>query len=311
MGELEEESIKQTPKLTQAVIDVMNEIDGIEKAMTVGGPGNSYKGVSDRDVKIKIGRAMARHGLVLMPIKVTPKTTIDRYPEVYNGRESGKWKQQVNTEVVTRYKLSHVSGEFDILEGFGMGVDSQDKAAGKATTYAMKYTLLYLFLVPTGDIDDSDRIHSDDIEVPIKINPVQKAVAVDAVQPTQPIQPEPNPAVATGTTTPTPVAPAPEAKTKAKVVKLPAKEEVKTGTPAAGIKPNTEFEEPAKTEQKASDDPRKVAAKAAFAKLDQSVALKYIITDLGLKQYSTVETYVDASSIDDVLKTYKDLTTKK
>ena len=32
-----------------------------------------------------------------------------------------------------------------------------DKSAGKATTYALKYALLYLFMVPTGKIDDADK----------------------------------------------------------------------------------------------------------------------------------------------------------
>jgi hypothetical protein len=45
------------------------------------------------------------------------------------------------------------------------GVDSQDKGAGKATTYALKYALLYSFLVPTGDIDDTDIVHSQEYSV--------------------------------------------------------------------------------------------------------------------------------------------------
>jgi hypothetical protein len=47
------------------------------------------------------------------------------------------------------------------IAGYGHGTDPQDKAAGKATTYALKYALLYTFLVPTGDIDDADKTHSD------------------------------------------------------------------------------------------------------------------------------------------------------
>ena len=49
--------------------------------------------------------------------------------------------------------------------GYGHGIDSQDKAPGKATTYALKYALLYTFMVATGKIDDADSTHSDDIPV--------------------------------------------------------------------------------------------------------------------------------------------------
>ena len=52
--------------------------------------------------------------------------------------------------------------------GYGHGVDSQDKSAGKATTYALKYALLYAFLVPTGKIDDADNTHSEEISTPKK-----------------------------------------------------------------------------------------------------------------------------------------------
>jgi hypothetical protein len=75
-----------------------------------------------------------------------------------------KTKQSVFTEVDTRYILLHTSGESIELAGYGQGVDTQDKGAGKATTYALKNTLLNMFLIPTGV--DTDNTHSDDIVVP-------------------------------------------------------------------------------------------------------------------------------------------------
>ena len=44
--------------------------------------------------------------------------------------------------VKTKYLLLHESGESLELAGYGHGIDSQDKGAGKATTYAMKNALL-------------------------------------------------------------------------------------------------------------------------------------------------------------------------
>src|SRR5690606_4653123 len=35
-----------------------------------------------------------------------------------------------------------------------------------ATTYSLKYTLLYTFLTPTGKIDDADTTHSEEIQTP-------------------------------------------------------------------------------------------------------------------------------------------------
>lgn len=151
--------------LAKAIINVIKSIKGVEKNLTVGEGRNSYKGVSDQDVKNIIGKAMADNGLCMLPISVTPKVHIERWDTTdYNGKPTVK--QQVFTEASTKYLLLHESGESMEIEGYGHGVDSQDKSAGKATTYAMKYAMLYTFLVPTGEIDDADKTHSDNIQTP-------------------------------------------------------------------------------------------------------------------------------------------------
>ena len=153
-------------EITKAILAVMRSVKGIDKTLTVGTGSSSYKGVSDKDVKNIIGEAMEKNGLCILPVGVNAKTQVDRWVE--NTQYGEKTKQNVLTEVNTRYLLMHESGESIELEGYGHGVDSQDKSAGKATTYALKYTLLYTFLVPTGTIDDTDIKHSDEIPVPAK-----------------------------------------------------------------------------------------------------------------------------------------------
>ncbi len=158
--------------LVKAIIAVMGEVENIDKKMVVGSGQNSYNGVSDKDVKLVIGKAMQKHGLVMLPIEVNADAKVERWQEdtYYNGQKSGvKVKQSVFTQVNTRYLLIHESGESMEIVGYGHGVDSQDKSAGKATTYALKNALLYTFLVPTGGIDDTDKTHSDDIKQDINI----------------------------------------------------------------------------------------------------------------------------------------------
>lgn len=155
--------------LTKAILRVMKEVKGIDKNTVVGSGSNAYKGVSDQEVKKIIGESMAKNGLVILPIEVIPKTEVTRWEEesFYNGKSNGtRRKQSTFTEVRTRYLLMHESGESIELQGYGHGSDTQDKSAGKATTYALKYTLLYTFLVPTGKIDDTDTTHSEAIETP-------------------------------------------------------------------------------------------------------------------------------------------------
>jgi len=158
-------------EIAKAVIAVMNEVKGIEKSMTVGSGNNSYKGVADQDVKQIIGDAMAKHGLCIIPTSIDAKTQVDRWEELDSYSKTGamKTKQSIFTEVKSKYLLLHESGESIELSGYGHGIDSQDKGAGKATTYALKYALLYTFLVPTGKIDDTDNHHSDTLPKPVKV----------------------------------------------------------------------------------------------------------------------------------------------
>ena len=103
---------------------------------------------------------MTQNGLCILPIGIQSDVQIDRW------QEGNRQKQQVFTEVITTYLLMHESGESQEIVGYGHGTDSNDKAAGKATTYAMKYALLYTFMTPTGSIDDTDTLHSDDAPKP-------------------------------------------------------------------------------------------------------------------------------------------------
>ncbi|MGV2452485.1 ERF family protein [Chryseobacterium sp.] len=158
--------------LYKAILKVMKAVKNIDKSMTVGTGTNSYKGVADKDVKYQIGKAMEENGLAMIPIEVKPTLQIERWEET--NQYGTKNKQQIFTEVTTKYLLIHESGESIEVVGYGHGVDTQDKAAGKATTYALKYALLYTFMVPTGEILDTDKDHSDTIETPPAKKPEQK-----------------------------------------------------------------------------------------------------------------------------------------
>ena len=113
-------------ELTKAIIAVMKAVKGIEKSMTVGTGSNSFKGVSDKDVKNIIGEAMQNNGLCIIPIDIDAKTRVDRWTET-GGQYGDKQKQSVFTEVKSKYLLMHESGESIEIVGYGHGVDSQDK----------------------------------------------------------------------------------------------------------------------------------------------------------------------------------------
>ena len=147
--------------LIKAMLAVQSVVKGMEKNSNVGGGGfGSYKGTKDEDVKVVFNEQFTKNGLIIVPIDIDEETKIERW------EENGKQKQSVFTKVKVKYQVYHESGESMQIVGYGHGVDSQDKGAGKATTYALKYALLYSFLTPVGKIDDSDTHHSEEITVP-------------------------------------------------------------------------------------------------------------------------------------------------
>ena len=162
-------------EISKAIISVMKEVKNIEKGMSVGTGKSSYRAISDSMVRNEVKKAMTDNGLCIIPISVNANVKIDRWEEVdsYNGGAM-KTKQSVFTEAHTKYLLLHESGESIELAGYGQGVDSQDKGAGKATTYALKNTILDTFLITKGDDMDTDKTHSDDLPVPPKSKPIPK-----------------------------------------------------------------------------------------------------------------------------------------
>ena len=156
--------------LALAIIAVMKAVKGVEKNTTVGSGKFAYKGVNDKDVKEAYRGAMIENGLVILPVKVEENLRIDTWRDQYD-----KNKMSVFCSVTTEYLLLHTSGESQIITGLGHGQDPMDKAAGKATTYAMKYALLYTFMTPVGAIDDTDNEHSQEKEAPILKQPIKNA----------------------------------------------------------------------------------------------------------------------------------------
>lgn len=154
--------------LSKAIIAVMTDINWVAKNLTVWTWNASYKWVSDKDVKTLLRESMIKNWLSIIPTWVNSKIQIDRWEEVDQYSKSTpkdmKTKQSIFTEVETKYILLHTSWEYIELAWYWQWVDTQDKWAGKATTYALKNTLLNMFLIPTWV--DTDDTHSDDLEIP-------------------------------------------------------------------------------------------------------------------------------------------------
>jgi hypothetical protein len=159
---------EKTPEiqLIESIINVMAEVEYLQKDDTVGTGSNAYKGISDEKVKLTLRKSMITHGLICVPVSIISETKQERWTEAdpYSKTGGTKTKQQIFSDIKVTFRIYHVSGSYIEGQSTGHGVDSQDKAAGKAMTYAMKIFLLNTFMIPTGD--DTDKTHSIDIEIP-------------------------------------------------------------------------------------------------------------------------------------------------
>lgn len=182
---------EKTPEiqLIEAVLNVMSEVNYLQKDDTVGTGSSSYRGISDEKVRDNVRKSMIVHGLICVPVKIDKETNIERWtePDPYSKTGGTKQKQQIFSDIVFTFRIYHTSGAFIEGQSSGHGIDSQDKSPGKAMTYAMKYFLLNTFMVPTGD--DPDKVHSNDIEIPkvvtteVKARPEVVQVPLNTVQP--------------------------------------------------------------------------------------------------------------------------------
>ena len=157
--------------LATALLGAMGEISYLQKDKAVGTGRNSYKALSDESATKGIRNALMKHNIVVLQSSIDEQTEAERWQEEsnYNGTVSYKAKIHVFTRVKTTFTIIHApSGESMQVQAIGHGIDSGDKAAGKAMTYAKKNALLNCLLISTGL--DADNTHSDDLPQP----PAQK-----------------------------------------------------------------------------------------------------------------------------------------
>lgn len=134
----------------------MAETEGLSKDLSVGFGNNSYKAVSESAVLNVVKPLLKKHGLILFPINVEVENWKDEFT-TRNGDSA-----RLVTQIKATYKIVDTdTGESELLQTVGHGVDTQDKASGKAMTYAYKALLQKTFMMFSGE--DTDNEHSDAI----------------------------------------------------------------------------------------------------------------------------------------------------
>ena len=120
---------------------------------------NSYKAVSERDILDAVKPIEVQCGIYSYPHsrEVIETSVLETVKKDYQTGEAYTNKQ-LFMRIQTLYRFVNVDEptEYIDITSYGDGVDSQDKATGKAMTYADKYALMKAYKISTGDDPDQE-----------------------------------------------------------------------------------------------------------------------------------------------------------
>lgn len=136
---------------------ITSEITAVAKNLNVGWGKSSYKAVGEADVLAAVKPIESKNGVYSYPYS----REIIESAVLASAKADGTESKQQFLRVKTVYRFVNVDNPADYVDitTYGDGVDSQDKAPGKAMTYGDKYALLKAYKIITGD--DPDQTASD------------------------------------------------------------------------------------------------------------------------------------------------------
>lgn len=151
---MEEENKKLN--IYQKMLAITRDLAPVAKALNVNIGKGSYKAVSEYSVLEAVKPLEWEYGIYSYP----------HHREIVNQAilEGYDGKKSVFVRVETTYRFINIDNPSEYIDviSYGDGVDTQDKATGKAMTYADKYALMKAYKVQTGD--DPDAKGSEEIK---------------------------------------------------------------------------------------------------------------------------------------------------
>lgn len=147
----------------QRMSAISDKISKVAKNLTVGVGKSAYKAVGESDVLSAVKPIEREYGVYSYPVsrKIIDTNVLTTTSE-YDGKVTEKNQLFMRIETVYRFVNMDNTAEYIDITTYGDGVDSQDKACGKAMTYADKYALLKAYKIETGD--DPDQNKSEDLK---------------------------------------------------------------------------------------------------------------------------------------------------
>lgn len=159
MNKMEKEEINvKELNIYEKMSLITTEMAVIEKKLQVEmTKTKSYKAVSERDVLDNVKPLEEKYRVYSYPLKreIIDKDTLVKETE-YNGNITRTNTLFMRLSTIYRFVNMDKPEEFIDIDTYGDGLDTGDKAPGKAMTYADKYALMKAYKISTGDDPDKD-----------------------------------------------------------------------------------------------------------------------------------------------------------
>lgn len=154
----------------QRMSAITNELGRVAKNLNVGTGKTTYKAVSESDILDAVKPIEEKFGVYSYPVD---RIVIDN-GTIESETQYGTRKQlYMRIEITYRFVNINEPTEFVDIKSYGDGIDTGDKAPGKAMTYGDKYALMKAYKISTGD--DPDQHASEPLKDVTKNTPKQAA----------------------------------------------------------------------------------------------------------------------------------------
>ncbi len=146
----------QSLNIYQRMLAATSEINKVAKNLKVGVGNNAYKAVAESDVLEAVKPVEEQFGIYSYPLsREIVNDEISVTTTEYEGKKSEKSSYFMRVKTIYRFVNVDKPDEYIDITTYGDGIDSQDKAPGKAMTYGDKYALLKAYKIQTGEDPDA------------------------------------------------------------------------------------------------------------------------------------------------------------
>lgn len=138
-------------KIYKQIALIMADTKAISKGRKNQQQGFMFRGIDD--IMNELHEIFAKHEVFILPEVLEYKV---------ENRQTAKGNVMAYIRMMIKFRYMTTDGSYVETTNLGEAMDSADKAANKAMSIALKYSLLQMLLIPTEDMKDPDAVTPPD-----------------------------------------------------------------------------------------------------------------------------------------------------